>query len=166
MVAPAEGSRSATRPWTSGAVLMLLVLGLDQASKWWIVSKIMVPPREIALTPFFNIVMVWNRGITFGLFGGAPEAGRWILVGLSLVIVAVLAFWMVRTARSWVAIALGSVIGGAIGNIIDRLHYGAVADFLDFHYAGWHWPAFNIADSAIVIGVGVLMLDAFITPKE
>ncbi|MDH3240051.1 MAG: signal peptidase II [Alphaproteobacteria bacterium] len=166
MDAASDGSRPDSRPWTGGAVIVLLILGLDQASKWWIVSKIMVPAREIALTPFFNIVMVWNRGITFGLFGGAPEAGRWILVGLSLVIVAVLASWMVRTSRSWVAAALGAVIGGALGNVIDRLHYGAVADFLDFHYAGWHWPAFNLADSAIVIGVGVLMLDAFIAAKE
>lgn len=166
MDAAPQGPSQSARPWVGGIVVALLILGLDQASKWWIVQKVMVPPREIELTPFFNLVMVWNRGITFGLFGGTPDSGRWVLIGLSLAIVAILAVWMARTPRMWVAAALGGVIGGAIGNVVDRLYYGAVADFLDFHYAGWHWPAFNVADSAIVVGVCVLMLDAFIAPKE
>lgn len=166
MNAPAEPIAGSTRCWKPGVLTALIVLALDQATKWWIVTSVMSPPREIAITPFFNIVMVWNRGITFGLFGDAPNAGRWILVVLSLAIVVVLGVWMARTARSWVAAALGAVAGGALGNVIDRLLYGAVADFLDFHVAGWHWPAFNVADSAIVIGVGILMLDAFLTARE
>ena len=152
--------------WKLGALMAGLIIVLDQASKWWIVTSVMAPPREVAVTPFFNLVMVWNRGVTFGLFGNAPDAARWILVALSLVIVAVLTIWMIRANRAWVGAALGGVIGGAIGNVIDRFHYGAVADFLDIHVAGWHWPAFNIADSAIVVGVGLLLLDAFFVAKE
>jgi signal peptidase II len=154
------------RPWRTGALLALLIAGLDQASKWWIVTSVMVPVRQIEVTSFFNIVMVWNRGITFGLFGNTPGVTRWVLTGVSVVIVVILAVWMWRVSRPWVAAALGAVIGGAVGNVIDRIYYGAVADFLDFHMGQWHWPAFNVADSAIVLGVCVLMLDAFITVKE
>ena len=146
--------------------MALLVGVLDQASKWWVVTSVMVPVREVEVTSFFNIVMVWNRGITFGLFGDSPGAMRWVLTGVSLIIVVVMAVWMWRAQRAWVALALGAVIGGALGNIVDRLHYGAVADFLDFHVGGWHWPAFNLADSAIVLGVAVLLVDAFIAVKE
>jgi signal peptidase II len=153
-------------PWRAGALLALLIVGLDQASKWWIVTSVMVPERQIEVTSFFNIVMVWNRGITFGLFGDSPGATRWVLTGVSVIIVVILAVWMWRVSRAWVAGALGAVIGGAVGNIIDRLHYGAVADFLDFHMGQWHWPAFNLADSAIVVGVAILMLDSFITVEE
>lgn len=166
MAAPAQPTARTSGCWKIGALAAVVVLALDQLSKWWIVAHVMAPPREIALAPFFNVVMVWNRGVTFGLFGGAPDTGRWVLVVLSLAIVAVLAFWMARTTRPWVAGALGAVAGGAVGNVIDRLHYGAVADFLDFHAAGWHWPAFNLADSAIVLGVAVLVLDAFLTGRE
>ena len=154
------------RSWRAGALLAILIAGFDQASKWWIVTSVMVPERQIEVTSFFNIVMVWNRGITFGLFGNSPGTTRWVLTGVSAIIVVILAVWMWRASRTWVAGALGAVIGGAVGNIIDRLHYGAVADFLDFHVGQWHWPAFNLADSAIVLGVLILMLDAFITVKE
>ncbi len=153
-------------PWRAGALMAFLVVGLDQASKWWIVTSVMVPERQIEVTSFFNIVMVWNRGITFGLFGDSPVATRWVLTGVSVIIVVILAAWMWRTSRPWVAGALGAVIGGALGNVIDRVHYGAVADFLDFHMGQWHWPAFNLADSAIVLGGAVLILDAFISVKE
>lgn len=146
-----------------GVALVLLVV--DQISKWWIVYHVMQPPRVIEVTSFFNLVMVWNRGITFGLFGDA-DWGRWVFAGLALVIVAILVSWLRRAAKPWVAAALGLVIGGAIGNVIDRLRWGAVADFLDFHAYGWHWPAFNAADSAIVVGVALLVLDALVGPKE
>ncbi len=152
--------------WKQGALAALLVAGLDQASKWWIVTGVMAPERIIEVTPFFNIVMVWNRGITFGLFGDQPAAMRWVLALVSLIVVVILAVWMFRAASVWVVVALGAVIGGALGNVVDRIAYGAVADFLDFHVGLWHWPAFNLADSAIVLGVVVLMLDAFIGAKE
>lgn len=163
---PRSETTSKTRPWRMGAMLALLVVGFDQASKWWIVNSVMATERQIEVTPFFNIVMVWNRGITFGLFGNSPQIMRWVLTGVSAVIVVVLAVWLWRVNRPSVSWALGAVIGGAVANIIDRLHYGAVADFLDFHIGQWHWPAFNLADSAIVLGVAILMLDAFIGAKE
>lgn len=153
------------RALTIGFVVAALILVLDQVTKWWIVGQVMDPPRVIEVTPFFNLVMVWNRGITFGLFGDA-EWGRWAFAALALAIVVVLITWLARADRRWVAAALGLIIGGAIGNVIDRIRWGAVADFLDFHVAGWHWPAFNVADSAIVVGVGLLLLDALFGRKE
>ena len=150
---------------TFGFLTAILILALDQITKWWIVGKVMDPPRAIEVTPFFNLVMVWNRGITFGLFGDA-QWGRWAFAVLALGIVVVLITWLMRAAQRWVAGALGLIIGGAIGNVIDRVRWGAVADFLDFHMAGWHWPAFNVADSAIVVGVGLLLLDALFGRKD
>jgi len=150
---------------TFGFAVAAVTLVVDQISKWWIVGRVMDPPRAIELTPFFNLVMVWNRGITFGLFGDA-HWGRWAFAVVALVIVGVLISWLSRPSHRSTAIALGLVIGGAIGNVIDRVRWGAVADFLDFHVAGWHWPAFNVADSAIVIGVGLLLLEALFSRKE
>jgi signal peptidase II len=91
---------------------------------------------------------------------------RWALVALTLAIVAVLAVWLARTAQAGLAAALGAVIGGALGNVMDRLIHGAVADFLDFHAFGWHWPAFNLADAAIVCGIGWLILGAFFAERK
>ncbi len=161
-----DAATASAGPRKAGLLVGLAVLAADQASKWWIVNELMSPPRQIEITPFFNIVMVWNRGVTFGIFANDSDWGRWLLIGLSLAISAVLVVWMWRCGRGWVAAALGGVIGGALGNVIDRFHYGAVADFLDVHAAGWHWPAFNVADSAIVVGVAILLLDALISPKE
>ncbi len=148
-----------------GLGLALLLLILDQISKWWIVGTVMNPPRRIELTPFFNLVMVWNPGVTFGL-GNNVEWGRWLFAGLALVIVVILVGWLRRATHVWVAVALGLVIGGAIGNVIDRLRWGAVADFLDFHAFGWHWPAFNLADAGIVVGVLLLVFDALVGRKD
>ncbi len=150
---------------TFGFAVAAVILVLDQITKWWVVVRLMDPPRAIEVTPFFNLVMVWNRGITFGLFGDA-QWGRWAFAVLALAIVAILISWLARTSYRPAAFALGLVIGGAIGNVIDRIRWGAVADFLDFHLAGWHWPAFNVADSAIVIGVGLLLLEALFGRKE
>lgn len=115
-------------------------------------------PWQIEVTGFFNLVMVWNTGVSFGLFSGIDA--RWLLIVVSLAIAVALAIWMWRADNHWLVLALALVIGGAIGNVIDRFWHGAVVDFLDFHLYGWHWPAFNIADSAICIGVGVLLLDS------
>ena len=140
-------------------VLAAIVLVLDQATKWWILSLVMQPPRSIAVTPFFNLVLVWNRGVTFGLFDGNSQIGPWLLVALSLAIVAGLVVWLRRVEGVWPVYAIGLIIGGAIGNAVDRLRLGAVVDFLDLYAAGYHWPAFNLADSAIVVGVAVLIID-------
>jgi signal peptidase II len=148
-----------------GLGVAALLVVLDQLSKWWVVGHLMNPPRRIELTSFFNLVMVWNEGVTFGI-GNNVAWGRWLFAALALVIVVILIGWLWRSAHVWVLLALGLVIGGAIGNVIDRLRWGAVADFLDFHAFGWHWPAFNLADAGIVVGVLLLVLDALIGRKE
>jgi signal peptidase II len=142
-----------------GLALALGVLAFDQASKLWLIGFLAGGPA-IELTPFLNLVLVWNRGVSFGMLGAA-DFGPWPFVALSAVIVAGLAIWLWRLDRLWLALAVGAVIGGALGNVVDRIAYGAVADFLDFHLRGYHWPAFNVADSAIVIGVAAIVLEAF-----
>jgi len=143
-----------------GYGLALGVIVLDQLTKWWILAVVMVPPRVIEITSFFNLVQVMNPGASFGMFSEAPGWMPWILAGFALSISLVLLIWLRRADTRLLASALGLVMGGALGNVIDRVRYGAVADFLDFHAAGLHWPAFNVADSAITIGVAFLILDA------
>lgn len=136
------------------------VFAADQASKWWMLEHVLNPPRFVELTPFLNLVMVWNRGVTFGMLSGAPEWIPWLLIALALCISVVLAIWLRRADAALLACGLGAVIGGALGNVVDRLRFGAVFDFLDFHAFGYHWPAFNVADSAIVVGVALMILDS------
>ena len=106
--------------------------------------------------------MVWNRGVTFGLLSGDGPLNHLILALLATAIAGFLLRWMARAETPLVAVALGAVIGGAVGNVIDRLRLGHVVDFLDFHAMGWHWPAFNVADSAITVGAGILILEGFL----
>ncbi len=147
-----------------GAAAVVLVL--DQLSKWWVITRLMTPPRVIEVTPFFNFVMWWNKGVTFGLFASAPGWGRWAMVVLALVITVVLVIWLVKVNDKIQALGIGLVVGGAVGNVIDRIRFGAVADFLDFHVGALHWPAFNLADSTITIGVGLMLIDAFLARRE
>ena len=149
-----------------GLGVAILVIVFDQATKWWIIEVVMQPPRIIELTPFFNLVMGWNRGISFGLFDGDSAINVWILPLVALAIVAALVVWLRRVQGAWLASAIGLVIGGALGNVVDRLRFGAVADFLDFHVAGYHWPAFNVADSGITVGVAMLVLDSLFMGAE
>jgi len=149
------------RDWRlAGAGVALLVLVLDQLSKAWLLGVLAANPGGIEVTSFFNLVMVWNSGVSFGLFGEDSESRRWLLIAVTLTITATLVIWLWRRPAPLVALALGAVIGGAVGNVIDRLRFGAVADFLDFHAFGWHWPAFNVADSAIVAGVALMLVDS------
>lgn len=142
-----------------GLAVAAVLLVADQITKWVILEVVMQPPRVIEVTSFFNLVMVWNRGVSFGLFAHEAEAVRWVLTGVALGITALMLAWLRRAERGFVALALGLVIGGAVGNVVDRLHLGAVADFLDFHLMGYHWPAFNIADAGITVGVALLIVD-------
>lgn len=139
-------------------VVASLVLVADYLSKAWILNDVMAPPRVVEVTSFFNLVLTFNRGISFGLFGG--QAGPWLFIAVALAIVAVLLVWLWRGTSARLSLALGLVIGGALGNVVDRLRFGAVVDFLDFHVAGYHWPAFNLADSTITIGVLILIADS------
>ena len=144
-----------------GILLALVIAALDQASKWWIVETVMRPPRVIPVTDFFNLVLGLNRGVSFGMLDMQSPMGRWILAGLALAITAALLVWMWRSDKRLVTAALGLIVGGAMGNVIDRVLMGAVVDFLDFHWAGFHWPAFNVADIAITCGATVLIWDSF-----
>ena len=149
-----------------GLPVAALIIALDQATKTWIVHDIMAPPRWIEVTSFFNIVMVWNKGASFGLFSTQSPWTQAILGGFAIVISIVLAVWMCRARSKWLAVALGLVIGGALGNAIDRAIYGAVADFLDFHAYGYHWPSFNVADIAISVGVVMLLFDGLLEKRS
>ena len=123
-----------------GLTLAAIVLLLDQVSKWWMVYHVMTPPRSIEVTSFFNIVMAWNKGVSFGMFSGDSPWNAWILSGLALSVAVALSVWLSRSTERLIGLSLGVIIGGAVGNAIDRFHWGAVADFLDFHAFGYHWP--------------------------
>ena len=149
-----------------GLSLAALVVGLDQASKRWILADVMDPPRVIPVTPFFNIVVVWNRGVSFGILNQESAWVPWLLTALALAICIGLFIWLRRADGRWLAGGLGLIIGGALGNVIDRVRFGAVFDFLDVHAAGYHWPAFNVADAAITVGVATLLIDSLIAGRN
>jgi signal peptidase II len=149
-----------------GLSVAVPVIVFDQLTKWWIMTDVMVPPKSIAVTGFFNLVLVWNRGVSFGMFGSHSDWGPILLSALALVISAALVIWLRRVDSRLAGAAIGLVLGGALGNVVDRVRYGAVVDFLDFHAFGYHWPAFNVADSAISIGVGLLLYDGLFESRR
>jgi len=149
-----------------GLGLAALVTFLDQLSKWWILTSVMQPPRSIEVLPFFNLVLTHNRGVSFGLFAAGSETGKWMLVGLALVITAFLVHWLYKATTGWNVLSLGMIIGGAIGNVVDRVRFGAVVDFLDFHAFDYHWPAFNLADVGIAIGAAILIIESLFSDKD
>lgn len=140
------------------AAVAVLVLVLDQLTKWLILEVVMQPPRVIEVTGFLNLVLVKNPGISFGLLGGEAAWKAWLLSALATGIVVALAMWLRRRGGRMPALMVGLIGGGALGNVIDRLRFGAVMDFIDVYAGSWHWPAFNVADSAITVGVAVLIV--------
>lgn len=143
---------------------------LDQISKWWVFERLLTEARPVvALIPSLNFVKAWNTGVSFSMFSNHSAWGPYLLSTLALGIVAGLCVWLYRLPEEdkitpW---ALGFVIGGAIGNVIDRLRFGAVADFIDVYVGTYHWPAFNVADSAVTLGAGLLIFDAlFVSAKQ
>ena len=142
--------------WT--IIFIGVLIFMDQAVKQLMLSIVFDPPRIIEVTGFFNLVPVWNSGVSFGLFGNS-DASRWIFIGLALAFVVALLIWLLRAGNGRVVFALALVVGGALGNIVDRVVYGAVIDFVDIHAFGFHWPAFNLADSTIVLGTAMLLYD-------
>jgi signal peptidase II len=147
-------------------ILAFIVLSLDQLHKYFMLEIMNIDEiRIFEVLSFFNLVMVWNHGVSFGMFAGHGMSQPMILIVITSLIVCVLFFWLLKEQQRIPANALALVIGGAIGNIIDRIRFGAVADFFDFHYMGWHYPAFNIADAAIFIGVVILMIHSIFLTK-
>jgi len=155
-----------TIQFRKGLGLAALIILIDQASKWWILSTVMNPPRVIEVTTFFNLVMAWNQGVSFGMLNSGGWLAAWGLPIATAAIILGLGVWLARADKLVTALGLGLIIGGALGNLIDRLRFGAVADFLDFHWAGYHWPAFNAADSAIFIGAVALVLETLFESRE
>lgn len=139
---------------------------LDQATKWLILAQVMVPPKTIEVLPVFSIVLVWNRGVSFGLFDSTSSWTPVLLSAFAVAVSLVLLFWLRRVEQRLLAIAIGLVVGGALGNVVDRLRYGAVADFLDLHIGAYHWPAFNVADSAIAVGVVLILIDGLFARRR
>lgn len=140
------------------ALTALAVMLLDQLNKWWMLDELGMATRDpIELTPFFRLVMVWNQGVSFGMLQHDVNYMRWFLIAMALVISALMARFGLRSDLKAERIGYGMVIGGALGNVIDRLRYGAVADFFHFHVGSFSWPAFNVADSAICLGVMLLL---------
>jgi len=147
--------------------VLAVTLVADQVSKLILIDVMEANAfRPIEITGFFNLVMVWNRGVSFGMLGGGEETTRWLLTIFAVVVACALVVWMRRQELRRQVIAIGLVAGGALGNAIDRVVYGAVADFFDVHVSGWSWPAFNIADSAITVGVVILVIDALLTSRS
>jgi signal peptidase II len=137
------------------------ILVADQASKLVVLHGLALRPGErLVLAPFLDFVLTYNTGISYGLFPQDGEAGRWLLIALTVVAAAIFAVWMTRARARAVILSLGLLIGGAAGNLVDRLLYGAVVDFVSLHAFGWRWYVFNLADAAIVAGVVGLLYDA------
>ncbi|MGA2043919.1 MAG: signal peptidase II [Roseiarcus sp.] len=154
-------------PRALGGVTALLVLALDQASKAWLLYGLRLHDFErIAVTPFLDIELLWNTGVSFSLFPQGTAAGRWILLGLTVAATLLLAGWLWRVASRLAAAGLGAIVGGAIGNGYDRFVHGAVVDFVDLHVAGYNWYVFNVADAAITVGVVALLFDGLLAGRR
>jgi len=143
-----------------------IVIAIDQLSKWLILTEVMIPPRVIEITGFLNLVLVSNKGVSFGLFSSDAAWAQPALASFAALVSILLVFWMRQAQHCFSAIALGLVVGGALGNAIDRLLHEAVVDFLDFHVAGYHWPVFNIADSAITVGVIFIIAEGLFADRK
>ncbi len=144
-----------------GLISGLCVLAADQGSKYWVLHVLELPDlRQVVLLPVLNLTMVWNQGVTFGLLNGLGAWSHLVLAAAALVVVAGLCLWLRRAENALSAIAIGAIAGGAVGNVIDRLRYGAVVDFIHAHVGEWSWYVFNVADAAIVCGVAALILES------
>jgi signal peptidase II len=154
-------------PARIGLALALLTLVLDQASKLYMLFVVDLPVREpIHLGPFLSLIVVWNRGVSYGLFQQDGDLGRWVLIAVSLVAALGLSLWIRRAPGRVLAGSLGLIVGGAVGNAVDRVVYGAVFDFIHLHAGSLSWYVFNVADAAIVAGVVGLLYDSFVLEKR
>jgi signal peptidase II len=147
--------------------LSVLVVVLDQATKW-LAEGMLYPYRPVPLMPFLNFTLMFNDGAAFSFLSGAGGWQRWLFAGFALSMSAVLLVWLLRLSSHErpMAAGLSLVIGGAVGNLIDRMVTGRVVDFIDFFVGDWHWPAFNVADSAITLGVALLLLSSLREGRE
>ncbi len=161
-----EGSQASSARRLYAAVLMATLL-LDQATKLWLYFVVDIATRQpIQVAPFMDIILVWNRGISYGMMQQSTETGRWALTIFKVVAAVGLTIWAWRAREKLLSTALGLIAGGAIGNAIDRVLYGAVLDFVHLHWGRFSWYVFNVADAAIVAGVALLMYDSFASGRR
>lgn len=147
-------------PRLAGVSAALLMLAIDQGHKFWMLNSFGIADRQpVAVTPWLDLVLAWNPGISYSLFSATSDSGRWLLLVAALAATAALSVWLWRAKTTPLALALGLIIGGALGNSYDRYAYGAVADFFYFHLGSFQWYIFNLADCGIVAGVVVLLYD-------
>lgn len=149
------------KPILWGLILIVLSFVLDQATKWYVLTDLMNPPAVIPVTSFFSYVLAWNTGVSFSLFNSYGVTGTYVLIALSSTISLVFFVWLLKARNYCLASGLGFIIGGALGNLIDRIRFGAVIDFLHFYYDTFSWPAFNLADTFITIGVILIVIESF-----
>lgn len=163
-----ERSSGLVGSWTkSGLVAALLVLVADQISKVLIIDIYGLADRgRVHVLPFFDLVYVLNQGVSYGLFTQNSQHGQWLLAGFAVVVSIALAVWVARAESRLLAVSLGLIMGGAIGNAIDRVRLGGVGDFVSLHAFGFYWYVFNVADVAIVAGVAGLLYDSFKTSRN
>ena len=148
-----------------GLIIAAVIIVLDQLSKFYVFNVLLADTNFIAYTSFFNLIKAWNTGVSFSIFS---NSGIWGVIGLSvfaITVVVCLLVWLYKEKIRINQIALGLIIGGAIGNVIDRIRFGAVFDFLDLYFGDYHWPAFNVADSAICVGAFLLIAFSFLPTK-
>jgi len=148
-----------------GLLLSIIVIIIDQASKWTIVSNISEYQR-VNILPFFNLTLIYNKGISFGMINGGSIIELALISIITLSILFIVIRWLFRTSSLYVGLSIGLIVGGAIGNTIDRFFHQGVVDFLDFHIGMHHYPSFNVADSSIFIGVVLLLLENLFTKKK
>lgn len=150
-----------------GFLIALAVFVFDRLSKIWAVDVFdLAGHGPVGLLPFFNLTLVWNKGISLGLFQMDGDTGRYVLIALTGLVSAIVTWWLVKSRETILKVGLGLVLGGALGNIWDRVEYGAVADFFHFFIGGWSFYIFNVADAAISIGVALLLWDALLLSKK
>jgi signal peptidase II len=148
-------------------LLSLLILVLDQITKTW-VSNHLSYNQPVNILPYFDLRLLHNTGAAWSILADQGGWQRWFLSGLAIIVSIVIMVWLTRldSKQRWLACALALILGGALGNVMDRIIYGYVVDFIDIYYQQWHWPAFNIADIAISIGAIMLLIDAIIFKHE
>jgi len=157
-------SRSSSLLWLW---LSAVVIVLDQYGKWLAETQL-VPHQPLALLPSLNLALMYNTGAAFSFLSDAGGWQRWLFTGLAVIVSVGLVIWLARlpARQRLVAMALALILGGAIGNVIDRIRFGHVIDFIQVYYSDWYFPAFNAADSAITLGVILLLLDAVLKPRH
>ncbi|MCQ2965717.1 MAG: signal peptidase II [Alphaproteobacteria bacterium] len=149
-----------------GLITALIVIIFDQITKHFVLHFFMNTPMPYKVNDFFNLVLAWNRGVSFSMFHSNSSITPWILIFVSLSICFMIFSWMKKETNHKITTCFGLILGGALGNITDRVLYTAVIDFIDIHYKNHHWPAFNIADSAICIGACIILIHSLFFTKN